>query len=70
MSDDRPKRYDSEEEGHIFVRCPDCSAILHLGPGWRGRDAPMCPACDEDDEFDWEDDPRVTMQKFLALVDE
>ena len=70
MSDGRPTWYESEISGNVFVRCPDCAAILHLGPGWRGRDPPLCPACDVDDEYDWDDDPRVTMQKFLALVDD
>jgi hypothetical protein len=43
---------------------------MHLGPGWRGRDPPLCPDCDVDDAVGWDDDPRVTMQKFLALVDD
>lgn len=64
------ERYDSEIEGYTFARCPECGTILHLGPGWRGRAVPPCPECDTDGEHDWDRDPRVTMQKFFALVDD
>lgn len=63
-----PKRYESQVPGHFFVKCPECGTLLHLGRGWRGRETPLCPECDEDDEYGWEDDPRVTMNKFLTLV--
>ncbi|MFW5905231.1 MAG: hypothetical protein ACOCSP_00050 [archaeon] len=70
MSENQSRTDESEVAGHIFVRCPGCTSILLLGRGWRGRDPPLCPDCDVDDADDWDDDPRVTMQTFLALVDE
>lgn len=66
---DESQRYESQIAGHFFVRCPGCATPLHLGPGWRGRETPRCPDCDVDDEYEWDEDPRVTMQKFLALVE-
>lgn len=70
MSEDQSRIYESDIPGHILIRCAVCNSILHLGPGWRGGDPPLCPDCDVDDAFVWDDDPRVTMQKFLALVDD
>lgn len=69
MPDAKDRWYDSEVPGHVLVRCPDCGAIMHFGPGWRGRDPPLCPDCTPEADA-WEDDPRVTMGKFLTLVDD
>lgn len=63
-----PTRHESQIEGHFFVKCPDCGTLMHLGRGWRGRETPRCPECDVAEEYDWEGDPRVTMNKFLTLV--
>jgi hypothetical protein len=68
VPDDDQPRYDSEIPGHFFVKCPGCGTLMHLERGWRGRETPLCPACDEDDEYGWETDPRVTMNKFLTLA--
>jgi hypothetical protein len=65
--EEEPTRYESEVPGHFFVKCPGCGTLLHLGRGWRGRETPLCPACDEADVYDWQEDPRVTMNKFLTL---
>lgn len=65
-----PTRYESQIESHFFVKCPGCGTLMHLGRGWRGREAPLCPACDEESEYVLQDDPRVTMNKFLSLVAE
>lgn len=70
VSEDQSRVYESEISGYILIRCPRCNSIMHLGPGWRGRDPPLCPDCDVDDAVGWGDDPRITMQKFLALVDD
>lgn len=67
---DESAYFESQIPGHLFVRCPGCGSILHLDAGWRGRAVPLCPDCDTDDEYEWDDDPRVTVQKFLALVED
>lgn len=65
-----PTRDESQIDGHFFVKCPECGSQMHLEHGWRGRETPWCPECDVDGEYDWDRDPRVTMNTFLPLAPE